>query len=162
MDDIFLICGEDIDVRVEFKSEFPSSITLLKKGPRRNYSPVSRLKKNSYLNWIQQRIQKSPQKLSCNIKDLPLNNLTPFQKKVYLFLLRSKAGSTYTYGQIAKAIGHPQAARAVGSALRKNPLPLLVPCHRVLPSQGGLGSFTGAQGSHTKALLLEQEGIKTF
>jgi len=63
-----------------------------------------------------------------------------------------------TYGEIAKKIGHPGAARAVGTALAKNPLPLIVPCHRVIRSKGELGGFS-AGDTNLKRRLLGKEGI---
>ncbi|MGM5593567.1 MGMT family protein [Corynebacterium glucuronolyticum] len=64
-------------------------------------------------------------------------------------------GETRTYGQIAEAIGHPRAARAVGTACALNPVPLLVPCHRVVPAGGGVGNYAG--GTAMKAALLGME-----
>ena len=66
-------------------------------------------------------------------------------------------GETITYGDLAEAAGNPRAARAVGAAMRANPIPVFVPCHRVLPSSGGLGNYSGAGGPDTKAWLLAHE-----
>jgi O-6-methylguanine DNA methyltransferase len=63
-----------------------------------------------------------------------------------------------TYGRLAEAAGHPGAARAVGQALSKNPIPLLIPCHRVLASGGSPGGFSAHGGLATKAKMLEIEG----
>ena len=65
-------------------------------------------------------------------------------------------GSTSTYGTIAERIGRPRAARAVGNALGSNPIPVVIPCHRVLAAGGKLGGYTG--GVETKRALLELEG----
>jgi O-6-methylguanine DNA methyltransferase len=80
---------------------------------------------------------------------------TPFQRKVWAALRQIPAGRTESYGRLAAAIGAPKSARAVGSACGANPIPLLIPCHRVLPSGGGLGGFSG--GLHWKRLLLARE-----
>jgi O-6-methylguanine DNA methyltransferase len=80
---------------------------------------------------------------------------TPFQRKVWAALRRIPAGRTESYGQLAAAVGAPKAARAVGSACAANPMPLLIPCHRVIASGGGLGGFSG--GLHWKRLLLARE-----
>jgi len=65
-------------------------------------------------------------------------------------------GHVVTYGGLAARIGHPKAARAVGSACATNPVPLIVPCHRVVPGSGGVGSYGG--GPHRKRQLLAHEG----
>jgi len=80
---------------------------------------------------------------------------TPFQRKVWAALRLIPAGQTESYGQLAAALGAPKSARAVGNACGANPIPLLIPCHRVLPSGGGLGGFSG--GLRWKRLLLAQE-----
>lgn len=80
---------------------------------------------------------------------------TPFQLAVWRALTAIPFGETRTYGQIAKAIGHPRAARAVGTACALNPVPLLVPCHRVVPAGGGVGNYAG--GTAMKAALLGME-----
>lgn len=64
-------------------------------------------------------------------------------------------GETRTYAQVAEAVGSPRAYRAVGTACAENPVPLIIPCHRVVPSSGGVGSYAG--GSAMKARLLEME-----
>jgi len=66
------------------------------------------------------------------------------------------AGEVVTYGALAARIGHPKAARAVGSACATNPVPIIVPCHRVLPGSGGVGSYGG--GPERKRRLLAHEG----
>jgi O-6-methylguanine DNA methyltransferase len=79
---------------------------------------------------------------------------TEFQKKVWKALKKIPRGQTRTYGEIAAAIGHPKAVRAVGSACGANPLPVFIPCHRVVAA-GGLGGF--GRGLPWKVLLLELE-----
>jgi O-6-methylguanine DNA methyltransferase len=85
-------------------------------------------------------------------------NLTPFQLSVYKELLKIPAGETRTYKQIAKAIGKPKAARAVGNACNKNPFAPAVPCHRVVGSNGKLTGY--AFGLPFKKKLLELEAAK--
>ena len=90
--------------------------------------------------------------------DLPLdiNGGTLFQQSVWRALLKIPYGTTTSYGSISRQIDNPAAVRAVGSAVGRNPLSLIVPCHRVL---GGDGSLTGyAGGLHRKTALLELEG----
>jgi methylated-DNA-[protein]-cysteine S-methyltransferase len=88
--------------------------------------------------------------------DLPLNlSGTEFQVKVLEELQRIPYGETTSYGDIAKRIGRPTAMRAVGAANGRNPIPIIVPCHRVIGSSGDLTGFGG--GLDTKAALLRLE-----
>jgi methylated-DNA-[protein]-cysteine S-methyltransferase len=90
---------------------------------------------------------------------LDLSRLRPFQRGVLLALLQVPYGEVVTYGGLAVLAGYPGAARAVGGAMRGNPLPIVVPCHRVLPRSGGLGGFGGRPD--LKRRLLELEGGST-
>lgn len=80
---------------------------------------------------------------------------TAFQQAVWKELLKIPYGQTRSYKELAIAIGKPKAARAVGMALNKNPIPLIIPCHRVIGSNGSLTGF--ALGLETKRWLLEME-----
>ena len=80
---------------------------------------------------------------------------TPFQRKVYEQLSLVKWGQTLTYQELAIRAGHPGAARAVGTVMARNPFPLVMPCHRILPSSGGIGQY--AFGSAMKQTLLDRE-----
>ncbi|MBK9293061.1 MAG: MGMT family protein [Oligoflexia bacterium] len=82
---------------------------------------------------------------------------TPFQVKVWKACAKIPAGKTMSYKELAKAIGHPKASRAVGSALGKNPLLYKIPCHRVLTSNGKLGGYSCKFGLKGKKLLLDIE-----
>ena len=92
--------------------------------------------------------------------DLPVDlrlMRAPFRRQVLETLHREVGrGETVTYGALAARTGHPRAARAVGSACARNPVPIVVPCHRVLPGAGGIGSYGG--GPERKRALLELEG----
>lgn len=83
--------------------------------------------------------------------------LTPFQREVYDRLLEIEYGHVVSYGRIALDIGKPDMARAVGQAVGANPLPIVVPCHRVIASDGRLTGFSG--GLRAKVALLKLEGI---
>lgn len=82
---------------------------------------------------------------------------TEFQRLVWHGLQQIPYGSIITYGELARAIGRPRAVRAVGAANGANPVPILVPCHRVVASGGKLGGYSG--GLHIKDALLRLEGI---
>jgi len=84
---------------------------------------------------------------------------TEFQKKVWNALLTIPFGETRSYGDIARQIGNPKSVRAVGAANGKNPIPIIVPCHRVIGSSGKLVGLGG--GMENKALLLNLEKTKT-
>ncbi len=84
--------------------------------------------------------------------------MTPFRKKVMQELRNVPAGETVTYGELAATAGSPGAARAVGNVMATNPVPLFVPCHRVVATNG-LGGFTG--GLDVKRALLKLESAKT-
>jgi O-6-methylguanine DNA methyltransferase len=82
---------------------------------------------------------------------------TPFEKKVWSALAKIPYGQTRSYKEIARTIGYPKAFRAVGNANGKNSIPLIIPCHRVIESHGGLGGF--GHGVEVKRRLLEFEKI---
>ena len=84
---------------------------------------------------------------------------TKFQLKVWAYLRKIPRGRVKTYAQVAKAIGKPQAARAVANAIGKNPYAPKIPCHRVIRSDGSLGGYSGKGGVKTKRFLLQKEGI---
>ncbi len=80
---------------------------------------------------------------------------TPFQQRVWQGLLTIPYGQTLSYGELAQRIGAPRAYRAVGNANRLNPIPIIVPCHRVIQANGQLGGY--ASGVHIKQFLLTLE-----
>ena len=84
--------------------------------------------------------------------------VTPFRAAVYRALRRVRRGRTTTYGELAGRAGRPGAARAVGTGMSSNPLPLVIPCHRVLGSGGSLGGYSAPGGEQTKLKLLGMEG----
>lgn len=88
--------------------------------------------------------------------------ITPFQQRVYDAVSQIPRGSVATYGEIAEQIGC-QCAQAVGQALRKNPFAPVVPCHRVVASDGSIGGFYGKKEGPEiirKRVMLEEEGVK--
>ncbi|MFA5931868.1 MAG: MGMT family protein [Candidatus Paceibacterota bacterium] len=84
---------------------------------------------------------------------------TAFQKKVWKALLDIPKGKTLTYKELAKKIGKPKAVRAVANAVGANPMPITIPCHRVIRSDGSLGGYSGKGGTKTKHALLLKEGV---
>ena len=101
---------------------------------------------NAYLSGEQERF---------NVP-VDLSGLTEFSRSVLAATASVPFGETRTYGEIARSIGQPGASRAVGNALNKNPVPLIVPCHRIVPTGGGIGNYAGTP--QVKAQLLALEG----
>ena len=94
------------------------------------------------------------------IDKLPVKTAgTPFQRSVWKALRKIKCGTTISYAELAKRIGRPKAVRAVGLANGQNPISVVVPCHRVIGSNGSLTGYGG--GLPRKKWLLEHEGVKT-
>jgi len=94
-----------------------------------------------------------------DLRDIPLDlEVSPFDRRVLEVMRTIPPGEVVTYGELARASGRPGAARAVGGACARNPAPVLVPCHRVVPASGGLGNYSAAGGPATKRRLLEKEG----
>ena len=87
-----------------------------------------------------------------------LSSMTTFQQTVLNEVSKVPRGEVVTYGDLARRIGKPRAARAVGQALGSNPVPIVVPCHRVIASDGSLGGYSGRRGIKTKEALLTLEG----
>ena len=99
-----------------------------------------------------------------DLRDVALDEraLDDFRRRVYAATRAVGPGQTATYGEIARAIGAPGAARAVGAALGQNPYPIVVPCHRVLAADGSLHGFSAPGGIRTKRRMLEIEGAPGF
>ena len=86
---------------------------------------------------------------------------TPFQRRVWEALLAIPFGQTKTYLDLARHLGNPQATRAVGAATGRNPLSIIVPCHRVIGSRGKLTGFAGGLDAKAYLLLMEQRKTET-
>lgn len=91
---------------------------------------------------------------------LDMAGVPPFHQRVYALARRMAPGETMTYGEMARRLGDPGAARAVGQALGHNPFAPVVPCHRVLAADGRPGGFSAEGGARTKLRLLEIEGAQ--
>ena len=95
--------------------------------------------------------------------ELPLDvEGTPFQKSVWNELLRIPYGETRSYGDIAKALGKPAAARAVGMANHNNPVAIVIPCHRVVGQNGSLTGYAGGLHLKQQLLSIERQGTTLF
>ena len=133
----------DRELEARLKSSFPSATA------KRDDRGMARMRRN-----VEQRI--SGKGLD---EKLPLDlHGTPFQVEVWKEMLRIPAGRTRSYGEVARNIGRPRSFRAVAQACGANPIPVVVPCHRVVASNG-LGGYTG--GIDRKIALLKAEGVTT-
>lgn len=96
-----------------------------------------------------------------NFTDIPivLDGLSDFCSSVLTTCRGIRFGQMITYSALAKKMGRPKAVRAIGNALAKNPLPLIIPCHRIIRSDGQLGGFSAPGGISTKAKLLKHEQL---
>jgi methylated-DNA-[protein]-cysteine S-methyltransferase len=90
---------------------------------------------------------------------LDIANVTEFNQRIYAALREVGVGTTTTYGALAALVGSPRAAQAVGTAMARNPWPVVVPCHRVLAAAQGTGGFSAYGGVVTKRHLLALEGV---
>jgi methylated-DNA-[protein]-cysteine S-methyltransferase len=92
---------------------------------------------------------------------LDLSNVDPFRRSIYEALRKVGFGETVTYGELAKRVGanEPQAAQDVGVAMARNPVPLIIPCHRVLAAGGKIGGFSAPGRTQTKERMLALEGV---
>ena len=88
---------------------------------------------------------------------LNLDSYTNFQKDILQTVRKIPYGEIRSYKEAAETAGYPQAYRAVGNTMRNNPLPLIIPCHRVIKSDGGLGGFSGKEGIALKKKMIDLE-----
>jgi O-6-methylguanine DNA methyltransferase len=114
--------------------------------------------------WVKELIRKVKAHIKGHAQDfsevpLSFSGISEFMLSVFQAAQKIPSGTVMTYGELAGGIGKPNAARGVGSALSNNPIPLLVPCHRVIASSGKLGGFSAPGGLATKVALLECEGV---
>lgn len=96
------------------------------------------------------------------IFDLPLDlsSLTPFQREVLAVTSRIPWGEAWSYRRVAGEMARPDSSRPVGQALGRNPIPIVIPCHRVVASDGTLGGYCGKTGLDLKRWLLRHEGVQ--
>jgi methylated-DNA-[protein]-cysteine S-methyltransferase len=126
----------------------------------RHLDPMARLKKN------QQSVQQAAAELDEYFRGqrlqfdmaVDLSSLTRFQRNVLEIACRIHRGEIWTYQRVAREMGRPKSSRPVGQALAHNPIPIVIPCHRVVASDGSLGGYSGGSGLEAKRWLLRLEG----
>ena len=134
-----------LNIQVVWKHNRISHVDLIPHG--RFFSENSQIQE-----WLDSYLRKEPKAFPL---PLDLDHLTPFTQIVLEAVSKIPFGSTKSYGEVAKEIGHPRAARAVGTACGNNPYPLFIPCHRVVASNG-IGGFSLDPEIKVKLLLFEQ------
>jgi methylated-DNA-[protein]-cysteine S-methyltransferase len=117
----------------------------------------SRPQRNDIPEGYKHAIQEAAAGRSFDAVSLDISSLSKFQVKVLKNLQKIPRGQVRTYSWLAQRSGHPGAARAVGNTMARNPVPILIPCHRVVPSTGGVGHY--GLGSALKRELLLREGV---
>ncbi len=146
LDGLFRVSFSDTGLaRLDFPSNSSKPLSEPEDGPWRAWLDLTRRALQAALSGM--RVPELP--------PLDLSVGSGFQREVWGILGRIKPGCTMTYQQVAMALHKPGAARAVGSACGANPVPVLIPCHRVIATGGGLGGFSG--GLDWKRKLLDRE-----
>jgi methylated-DNA-[protein]-cysteine S-methyltransferase len=141
---LYVGAGDGGICHISFTNEIPSGWT------RNDRHPLLREAARQLTRYFEGRLQEF---------ELPLEmSGTPFQRKVWDTLLGIPYGEVISYAQLAGRVGSPRGFRAVGAANGKNPIPIIVPCHRVINTGGGLGGYSC--GLPYKRRLLELEGVK--
>lgn len=125
----------------------------------RALDPLARPGSDPLLDSLSERLARylAGEAITFPLEELALERCGPFQTAVLRAEHAIPRGSLSTYGRVAAHIGHPRAARAVGTALGSNPFPILIPCHRAVRSDGSLGGYAG--GLEMKRILLALEGV---
>jgi len=139
------ICRVVLSIKKE--SEFIETLKTIYYSPKKQRCQLSEIEKEFHL-YFSGKLKKFTFKVD-------LRQGTSFQQRVWEKLKAIPFGKTQSYQWLAVAIYQPKACRAVGNANGKNPTPIIVPCHRVIQKNGGLGGFTG--GTHHKKYLLDLE-----
>jgi DNA-3-methyladenine glycosylase II len=157
------ICG------VSWDAQGITSFYLPEDSGKRMEGHLKQLTQNSRASsappsWVKDLIKKVRAHLKGHAQDftsVPLHfeGVSGFLRSVYRSVRKIPSGTVVTYGELAARVGNPNAARAIGGALGKNPIPLIIPCHRVVASSGKLGGFSAPGGAEAKASLLAREGV---
>jgi methylated-DNA-[protein]-cysteine S-methyltransferase len=146
-------------LRLRMFQEDRSAFLALNEGYEEGLYQYSDVETRVYLDQIKSYLAQDLQDFS-----LPIDwtGYTPFQKAVLQETLAIPYGKTRSYGEVAAAIGRPKASRAVGQAEKRNDVPLVVPCHRVIGSDGSLTGYGGKDNTDIKAdlLVFEQVGLQ--
>ncbi|NCN28056.1 MGMT family protein [bacterium] len=156
----FFLKSDFGDIQIEYNHEekIERIQILSKKSKALNSAPPKKL--SSFYKELKSHLDgKEP---NYKLNDFNFEKLPSFQQTVLRTTFKIPFSATRSYSEIALLSGKPGASRAVGTALKRNPFPLAVPCHRVLKKNGELGQFNAPGGKATKKRLLELEGCSTL
>lgn len=145
---LFIVFDDSVLLYTGFGEFTKEKVEELFPGRRLEYST-----NNIYVKQIRDYFRKNRRYFSLPYKFSGTN----FQQKVWAQTARIKYGNTATYKQIACKISNPHSARAVGNALHNNPLPIIIPCHRVIRTDGSLGGFGGGKNLKSKLIKFEKQ-----
>jgi len=156
---LLLVWQEDLLVRLRYGGEVTESLEQELGSGQEVVTSVSLLMRQA-----QEQLTRfaSGEAVSLGDVSLDMRGRTSFQVRTLAACRKIPWGSVVSYGELARRIGKPRAARAVGSVMKSNRHPLVVPCHRVISANGGLGGYSADDGLCTKARLLSQEGIGKY
>lgn len=132
---------------------------------RRAFHPLSAFEDSEFLDEVFGRVSEylaGARRVLELEYDLAPSQLESFPRRILKETARTPYGRTRTYGEIAEAAGRPAAYRQVMAVLEKNPLPLLIPCHRIVPSKSGTGKWVGGASRKKWLLKMEQESLPNF
>ena len=154
-------CGVAWSERGLTRLQLPESDRQATEGRLRKAAAAGAAKPPARIEAIVKEVQRylTGEKIAFTAAVLDLADVTPFDRLVYQATRALGWGKTASYGEIGQRIGAPEAARAVGQALSRNPIPIIIPCHRVLASGHRIGGFSAYGGASTKERLLELEGV---
>jgi methylated-DNA-[protein]-cysteine S-methyltransferase len=138
-------------IKVEATPEFVTSIQFIKDNTKRKKNKITLSVSKDLLRYFNNQLKEFP------LHEVDISDFTPFQWKVLTTTRNIPWGTSVTYSQLARMVGRPRAIRAVGNALSKNRVPVIIPCHRVV-SRNGVGGFSC--GLDIKKKLLQLESIK--
>jgi methylated-DNA-[protein]-cysteine S-methyltransferase len=150
---IWVAVSEKGLVAVEISDQMGSLVEMLKRGGA-TFIQVDQEKTSNEVQQISEYLQGERETFDLSID---WSELTPFQVRALQATIEIPFGQVKTYGEIAAQLGNPRAARAVGRAEATNPMPLVIPCHRVIGADGGLHGYGAGRGLETKAWLLKLE-----
>jgi len=153
-------CGSVVtDIVIGHRSREDAEAAVRSNANRTGHSPTVRIASDELIDRLSRYFEGEPV-LFVDI-ELDLRELSPFTAKVLRRLVRVDYGRRSNYQELAREAGSPRAARAVGNVMRRNRLPIVLPCHRVLATGGGMGGFSGPGGVSLKERLLDLESTAT-
>ena len=162
---VYEVIADDYGV-TSIKLIGPTSVSMKcwkEGGKDEHVSSLSSQHIQDCITWLDAYFSNSPflERVKLPALSTPDHENKPFCLKVWQILKdRVKVGETVTYGELANMAGNPKAARAVGMAMKSNPISIIVPCHRVVKSGGDIGNYSSYNGVDTKKWLLQHEGAK--